>query len=97
MDTGILHLTGRSCHDNKSQLADPFIVLSRIIAGKTKYVKDPFPVQIRTEASHARAEGGFTVFGRNRVMPGQTGSDQKERNREEGGMRYVNSGLGYTL
>lgn len=52
MDTGILHLTGRSCHDNKSQRADPFIVLSRIIAGKTKYVKGPFSAQIHAEASH---------------------------------------------
>ena len=25
MDTGILHLTGRSCHDNKSQRADPLL------------------------------------------------------------------------
>lgn len=52
MDTGILHLTGRSCHDNKSQHADPFVVLSLIIAGKTKCVKDPFPAQIRAEASN---------------------------------------------
>lgn len=52
MNTGILHLTGRSCHDNKSQRADPFIVLSRIIAGKTKYVKDPFSASIHAEASH---------------------------------------------
>ncbi|WP_414457735.1 hypothetical protein, partial [Klebsiella pneumoniae] len=52
MDTGILHLTGRSCHDNKSQRADPFVVLSRIIAGKTKCVKDPFSAQILHEASH---------------------------------------------
>ncbi len=52
MDTGILHLTGRSCHDNKSQRADPFVVLSRIIAGKTKYVKDPFSAQILHEASN---------------------------------------------
>lgn len=50
MDTGILHLTGRSCHDNKSQRADPFIDLTRIIAGKTKYVKDPFSPRIHTEA-----------------------------------------------
>jgi hypothetical protein len=52
MDTGILHLTGRSCHDNKSQRADPFVVLSRIIAGKTKCVKDPFSAQILHEASN---------------------------------------------
>ena len=52
MDTGILHLTGRSCHDNKSQRADPFIVLSRIVAGKTKCVKDPFSAPNHAEASH---------------------------------------------
>jgi len=46
MDTGILHLTGRSCHDNKSQRADPFVVLSRIIAGKAKYVKARFAAGI---------------------------------------------------
>ncbi|ECF2367195.1 hypothetical protein E1890_21365 [Salmonella enterica subsp. enterica serovar Mountpleasant] len=56
MDTGILHLTGRSCHDNKSHRADPFIVLSRIIAGKTKCVKDPFSAPIHTEAVMTRAE-----------------------------------------
>jgi hypothetical protein len=50
MDTGILHLAGRSCHDNKSQRVDPFIVLSRIIAGKTKCVKDPFLIPIHSEA-----------------------------------------------
>lgn len=38
----------RSCHDNKSQRADPFVVLSRIIAGKTKCVKDPFSPRIHT-------------------------------------------------
>lgn len=54
MDTGILHLTGRSCHDNKSQRADPFVVLSRIIAGKTKCVKDPFPAQIHAEARQGK-------------------------------------------
>lgn len=52
MDTGILHLRGRSCHDNKSQRADPFIALSRIIAGKTKCVKDPLSAKIHAEASH---------------------------------------------
>ncbi|HEB1023790.1 TPA: hypothetical protein RY406_004619 [Escherichia albertii] len=52
MDTGILHLAGRSCHDNKSQRVDPFIALSRIIAGKTKCVKDPFSAQIHVKASY---------------------------------------------
>ncbi|MFS7662436.1 hypothetical protein ACJ8AZ_14820 [Klebsiella pneumoniae] len=42
MDTGILHLTGRSCHDNKSQRADRFVVLSRMSAGKLKYRKGSF-------------------------------------------------------
>lgn len=55
MDTGILHLTGRSCHDNKSQRADPFIVLSHIIAGKAKCVKDPFSLQIHDEARQGKA------------------------------------------
>lgn len=55
MDTGILHLTGRSCHDNKSQRADPFVVLSRIIAGKTKRVKDHFLPQIHAEARQDKA------------------------------------------
>lgn len=65
MDTGILHLTGRSCHDNKSQRADPFVVLSRIIAGKTKYVKDPFSVQIHGEASNDGACRRFYGFWEN--------------------------------
>lgn len=52
MDTGILHLAGRSCHDNKSQRVDPLIALSRIIAGKTKCVKDPFSAQIHVKASY---------------------------------------------
>ncbi|EBG7542213.1 hypothetical protein FI959_25185 [Salmonella enterica] len=69
MDTGILHLTGRSCHDNKSPRADPFIVLSRIIAGKTKCVKTSFSPQIHAETRQARLERCFTVFGRNGVMP----------------------------
>ncbi|EJG6851203.1 hypothetical protein NAJ18_004381 [Salmonella enterica] len=62
MDTGILHLTGRSCHDNKSQRADPFIVLSRIIAGKTKCVKDPFPAQIHAEARQGKGFRRYNGF-----------------------------------
>ncbi|HAA0767564.1 TPA_asm: hypothetical protein GDL48_24330 [Salmonella enterica] len=70
MDTGILHLTGRSCHDNKSPRADPFIVLSRIIAGKTKCVKTSFSRHRSTlKPDRARLERCFTVFGRNGVMP----------------------------
>lgn len=53
MDTVILTLNDGSCHDNKSQRADPFVVLSRIIAGKTKYVKDPFSVPIHVKASRS--------------------------------------------
>jgi hypothetical protein len=79
MDTGILHLTGRSCHDNKSQRADPFVVLSRIIAGKTKYVKDPFLLRSSMKPVMTRVDGCFTVFGRIGVMPGQTGSNKKGR------------------
>ncbi|MEZ3031251.1 hypothetical protein ACBQ97_19180 [Escherichia ruysiae] len=52
MDIAILTWTSGSFHDNKSQRADPFIALSRIIAGKAKYIKDPFSVQIFHEASH---------------------------------------------
>ncbi|MER3788303.1 hypothetical protein J9B06_26460, partial [Klebsiella pneumoniae] len=59
MDTGILHLTGRSCHDNKSQRADPFVVLSRIIAGKTKCVKDRFSSQILPET---HKDAGLWLF-----------------------------------
>lgn len=65
MDTGILHLTGRSCHDNKSQRADPFIVLSRIIAGKTKCVKDPFPAQIHAEARQGKGCRRYNGFWEN--------------------------------
>lgn len=70
MDTGILHLTGRSCHDNKSQHADPFVVLSHIIAGKTKWVKDPFLLRSFMKPVMTQAESCFTVFGKNGVMPG---------------------------
>jgi len=52
MNTGILHLTDRSCHDNNSQREDPFIVFFRIIAGKTKCLKDPFSASILVKASH---------------------------------------------
>ncbi|ENI3490149.1 hypothetical protein ABXX25_004610 [Salmonella enterica] len=62
MDTGILHLSGRSCHDNKSQRADPFVVLFRIIAGKTKCVKDPFPAQIHAEASQGKGCRRYNGF-----------------------------------
>ncbi|EGN2311748.1 hypothetical protein IIF74_004373 [Salmonella enterica] len=65
MDTGILHLTGRSCHDNKSQRTDPFIVLSRIIAGKTKCVKDPFPAQIHAEARQGKGFRRYNGFWEN--------------------------------
>lgn len=41
----------------------------------------------------ARAEGWFAVFGINGVMPGQTGSDQKEKEQGRRRMRYVNSDL----
>ncbi|EAA0892436.1 hypothetical protein DLF39_19805 [Salmonella enterica subsp. enterica serovar Orientalis] len=41
----------------------------------------------------ARDDGGFTVFGRNGVMPGQHGSGQKEEQDRRGEVRYVNSDL----
>lgn len=85
MDTGILHLTGRSCHDNKSQRADPFVVLSRIIAGKTKCVKDPFPAQIHAEARQGkgcrRYNGFWENWGNartNRIEPKRDGSREGE-------------------
>lgn len=85
MDTGILHLTGRSCHDNKSQRADPFIVLSRIIAGKTKYVKDPFPAQIHAEARQGKGCRRYNGFWENcgnartnRIEPKRDGSREGE-------------------
>ena len=62
MNTGILAWMARSCHHNKSQRADPFVVLSRIIAGKTKYVKDPFSEPIHAEASHDKVWGPFYGF-----------------------------------
>jgi hypothetical protein len=52
MDTAILQGNGRSFHCNKSQIADPFVVLSRIIVDKTKCVKDPFSAPACAEASH---------------------------------------------
>ncbi|EAX9681798.1 hypothetical protein BSY51_19920 [Salmonella enterica] len=55
----------RSCHDNKSQRVDPFIVLSRIIAGKHRYVKDPFSASIHAEASHDAGCGQFYGFWEN--------------------------------
>ncbi|HGH3390167.1 TPA: hypothetical protein ACJIKV_004897 [Citrobacter freundii] len=62
MNTVILALMARSCHHNKSQRVDPFIALSRIIAGKTKYVKDPFSAMIHAETSHDAGWGRFYGF-----------------------------------
>lgn len=76
MDTGILHLTGRSCHDNKSQRMDPFIVLSRIIAGKFTYFEatrghgKPLALYsdktsvFRINNKNATGGDGYTQFGR---------------------------------
>lgn len=80
MDTGILHLTGRSCHDNKSQRADPFIALSHIIAGKTKYVKDPFLAMIHAKA---RQDKGFSRFKGFWENWGNARTDRIEPKREE--------------
>ncbi|BDO52584.1 hypothetical protein TUM1881_51580 (plasmid) [Escherichia coli] len=41
----------------------------------------------------ARADGWFAVFGRNGVMPGQTGVNQKGNRAEKEKMRYANSDL----
>ena len=54
MDTVILALNDGSCHDNKSQRADPFVCLTRIIADKTKHVKDPFWRQILRKGRHGK-------------------------------------------
>ncbi|ECC3553948.1 hypothetical protein AU825_17055 [Salmonella enterica subsp. salamae] len=44
-----------------------------------------------------RVEGRFTVFGRNGVMPGQTGSEQKDKGTGRGRVHYVNSDPGTPL
>ncbi|EDS7167647.1 hypothetical protein R991_004019 [Salmonella enterica] len=44
-----------------------------------------------------RAEGVFTVFGRNGGMPGDPGSGQKEGKDRRGEVRYVNSDPGHPL
>lgn len=62
MDTVILNCRARSFHHNKSQRKDPFIVLSCIIAGKAKYVKDLFSTLILHEASNTKALGGLYDF-----------------------------------
>lgn len=90
MDTGILHLTGRSCHDNKSQRADPFIVLSRIIAGKTKHVKDPFPAQIHAEARQGKGCRRYNGFWENWGNAKTNWRKPKAKGVEN--ERYVNSG-----
>ncbi|MDU7296998.1 MAG: hypothetical protein E7L38_21040 [Klebsiella pneumoniae] len=50
--TAVAKSTPGAIGSRETQRADPFVVLSRIIAGKTKCVKDPFSAQILHEASH---------------------------------------------
>ncbi|MDU3756620.1 MAG: hypothetical protein E7G34_24615 [Klebsiella pneumoniae] len=79
MDTGILHLPGRSCHHNKSQRGDPFVCLTRIIADKTKLVEDLSGARSCAKPDMARAEGRFKVFGRIGVMPGKIASEKIDK------------------
>ncbi|MBW5974720.1 hypothetical protein CF034_26810 [Klebsiella michiganensis] len=68
----------RSCHHNKSQHADPFIVLSIIIAGKTKYVKDPFWCQIRHKARCDKGCRPYRAFWEKCGNARTNGKEQKE-------------------
>ncbi|OWP36984.1 hypothetical protein CEG93_01155 (plasmid) [Raoultella ornithinolytica] len=79
----------RSCHHNKSQHADPFIVLSIIIAGKTKYVKDPFWCQIRHKARCDKGCRPYRAFWENWSNARMYMLGRKKKRRE----RYAISGL----
>lgn len=65
MDTVILTLNDGSCHDNKSQRADPFVVITHIIAGKTKLVKDRFYHLILDEVRTGAPYRPFRAFWEN--------------------------------
>ncbi|WP_211172306.1 hypothetical protein [Klebsiella sp. DNRA6] len=65
MDTVILALNDGSCHDNKSQRADPFVVITHIIAGKTKPVKDRFYRLILDEVRTGAPYRPFRAFWEN--------------------------------
>ncbi|MFX4315799.1 hypothetical protein F8O53_28545 [Enterobacter sp. 63] len=58
-DTGILRLNRGSSHDNKSPREDPFLVIRHAIAGKTKFVKDPFMQLNHEKASNSRVCRSF--------------------------------------
>ncbi|MBW6047739.1 hypothetical protein D2912_22640 [Klebsiella pneumoniae] len=62
MGTAILTGMARSCHHNKSQRADPFVYLTHIIAGKTKYIKEPFYHQNLRKARHSAGYSPFHGF-----------------------------------
>ncbi|WP_142469867.1 hypothetical protein [Klebsiella pasteurii] len=62
MDTVILALNDGSCHDNKSQHADPFDVITHIIAGKTKLVKERFYHLILDEVRTGAPYRPFRAF-----------------------------------
>lgn len=83
----------RSCHHNKSQRKDPFVVLSRIIAGKTKHVKDPFSSLIRAEGSDGAGYRPFNAFWENWGNARTNRNGPKKEGAEKERRRYVNSGL----
>ena len=77
-------MTDGACHHNKSQRADPFVCLTRIIADKTKLVEDLSGARSCAKPDMARAAGHLSIFGRIGVMPGQTGSKPKREVSREG-------------
>lgn len=72
-------MTDGTCHHNKSQRADPFIVLFRIITGKTKYVKDPFWYQILTKARCGKGCRSSEAFWEKWGNTGQTEAGKQSR------------------
>lgn len=81
MDTGILPVNGRSYQCNKSQREDPFVVLSSIIVGKPKYVKDPFSARIHAEARHGALYRPICCFWEKwgNAMINRIGTKRRER------------------
>ncbi|HDX8632005.1 TPA: hypothetical protein RQN69_005170 [Klebsiella michiganensis] len=85
MDTAILARNGGSCHENKSQRVDPFVVITRIIAGKTKQVKDRFEGLILPDTRTGVPCSPFRAFWENwgnarvnRIEPKKEGSREGE-------------------
>lgn len=90
MDTVILALNDGSCHDNKSQHADPFVVITHIIAGKTKLVKERFYHlildEVRTGAPYRPFRAFWEKWGNARTVrigqKGQGAEKQRDALRE---------------